>query len=71
MYKKILSAILFSLVFQTLSAQMMPVTTTIRTPYGNVPHTYHVGSPHMFYGSGRISAKYPFTVVLKNDSTQD
>ena len=52
-------------------AQMVPVTTTIRTPYGNVPHTYYVGSPRMHNFSGQVNAslKYKFTIVLKNDST--
>lgn len=49
----------------------IPVTTTMRTPYGNVPHTYYVPSPRMYYGNpnSNISAKYEFTIVLKNDST--
>lgn len=54
-------------------AQMIPMTSTIRTPYGNVPYTYHVYSPtpHYYYNQGSISNKYEFTVVLKNDSMFD
>lgn len=57
----------------SLQAQMIPMTTTIRTPYGNVSHTYHVYSPtpHYYYNQGPISNKYEFTVVLKNDSMFD
>lgn len=50
-------------------AQMIPMTTTIKTPYGNIPHTYYVGSPRYYYGQQNISARYEFEVVLKNDST--
>jgi hypothetical protein len=52
-------------------APPMPVTTTIKTPYGNVPHTYYVPSIHHHYnyGQGDISARHEFTVVLTNDST--
>ena len=49
--------------------QMMPVTTTMQTPYGKVPYTYYVPSPQYFYGQANISLKYKFTVVLADDST--
>ncbi|HTJ52111.1 MAG TPA: hypothetical protein VL443_21765 [Cyclobacteriaceae bacterium] len=49
--------------------QMMPMTSTIRTPYGNVPYTYNVYSPRNYRTSGNISVKYEFLVKLKNDST--
>lgn len=44
-----------------------PVTTQIRTPYGNVPHTYYVPSVYRYYNLGGISQKYEFTVVLTNE----
>lgn len=52
------------------SAQFMsvPTTSTIRTPYGNVSHTTYTNIP-MYYGTGVVSAKHKFTIVLKNDST--
>lgn len=48
----------------------VPVQRTISTPYGNVNYTSHqtVGYMNFGYGSGPISKKYKFTVVLKNDS---
>lgn len=56
-------------VLHTSFAQMMPVTTTIQTPYGNVPHTYYTGSPLHFYGPANVRLKDDFTIVMKNDST--
>lgn len=50
----------------------IPVSETIKTPYGNVTHTTYqtvgmIGGP---YGStGPVSRKYEFTVVLQNDSS--
>ncbi len=46
----------------------MPVTTTMHTPQGNVPFTYYVPTPRMYYGQPRVSVKYKFDIVLKNDS---
>jgi hypothetical protein len=51
------------------SQMSIPVTSTIRTPYGNVPHTYYVPGPRMYYGEPNISAKYQFHITLNNDST--
>ena len=50
-------------------AQMIPITTTLKTPYGNVPHTQYVGPMNYYYGQQNISARFEFTVVLKNDSS--
>ncbi len=49
----------------------IPVTTTMRTPYGNVPYTYYVPGPryNYNYGQGNPSVKYKFTIELKNDSS--
>lgn len=46
------------------------MTTTIRTPHGNVPVTHYVpgGLQHINYRGGKISMKYTFTVVMKDDS---
>jgi hypothetical protein len=59
-----------SYAFASFAQFTIPVTTTMHTPYGNVPHTYYVPSPSMYYGTAgtSISAKYEFFVVLKNDS---
>jgi hypothetical protein len=64
-----LSLIFFVFISISGFGQMMPVTTTIKTPYGNVPHTYFVPSPNHYYGQQNISGKYEFRVVLNNDST--
>ena len=50
-----------------LAQSFTPVTTQIRTPYGNVPHTYYVPSVYRYYNLGGISQKYEFTVVLTNE----
>lgn len=50
---------------------MIPQTTTIRTPYGNVNHTTCTRMPMYNYGAtGPISNKYDFYIVFK-DSTQE
>ena len=51
----------------TFAQSCTPVTTQIRTPYGNVPHTYYVPSVYRYYNLGGISQKYEFTVVLTNE----
>ena len=50
-----------------LAQSFTSVTTQIRTPYGNVPHTYYVPSVDRYYNLGGISQKYDFTVVLTNE----
>ena len=50
-----------------LAQSFTPVTTQIRTPYGNVPHTSYVPSVYRYYNLGGISQKYEFTVVLTNE----
>ena len=53
-----------------LYGQFMPVTTTIKTPQGNVPiTTYRYMPMHHYHGPGNPSAKYDFRIVLRNDST--
>jgi len=48
---------------------MVPQTTTMSTPYGNVTTTQYMHMP-MYYGQrGAVSSKYNFTLVLKGDST--
>ncbi len=61
--------VIFIAVSTSVYAQMIPMTTTIKTPYGNVPHTHYVGSMHNYYGQQNVSVRYDFVVVLKNDST--
>ena len=69
MTNRSLSTFFFIVLFHATFAQVMHVPTTIQTPYGNVSHSYPVGSPHYYYGHGNISPKYRFTVVLVDDST--
>src|SRR5690606_32112189 len=68
-----INILFFGLLVQVnnLNAQgMIPVTTQIKTPYGNVPHTYYVPTGMgYYYTRGNVSYKYEFTVVLKNDET--
>lgn len=64
--------LLLSLGFISATAQM-PMTSTIRTPYGNVGYSYQVPLPRT-YGNYRSSSveftsKYQLTITLKNDST--
>lgn len=48
-------------------AQYIPVPSTIKTPYGNVPYTTYVYNRMNYYhGMGNISAKYEFKAILKN-----
>lgn len=51
-----------------LAQGFIPVTHQIKTPYGNVPHTYYAPTGMgYYYNRGNISYKYEFTVVFKND----
>jgi hypothetical protein len=50
------------------SAQFVPVTQTIQTPYGNVNQTYYIGAPRIYYYNGNASVKHNFIVELLNDS---
>ena len=53
----------------TSSAQMIPMTNTIRTPYGNVNHTYYVPGPRMnSYGGNAATSKYKFEIAFSKDS---
>ena len=68
---KIIPVVLFCLAPIGLQAQFapsIPVRSTISTPYGNVPYTYYVPGVPIYYGNQQVSFKYPFTVVLNNDS---
>lgn len=50
----------------------VPVTSTIRTPGGNVPYTYYVQTPRYNYNYGaakNMSATYKFKIELVNDSS--
>jgi len=64
--------VLFLVVFRatTFSQGYIPVTTTMRTPMGNVPYTYQVYSPMNYYRNiPEANLKGNFIIVLKNDST--
>lgn len=51
-------------------AQMIPVTSTIRTPYGNVKHTTYTPAPYHHYGGGgSIKFKQKFEIKFFGDST--
>jgi hypothetical protein len=55
----------------SLAQFMIPQTTTIRTPYGNVNHTTYTRMPMYNYGTnGPISNKYEFYIVFKDSSEQ-
>jgi hypothetical protein len=63
------------LVFLALSsltsvAQMIPVTNTMRTPYGNVNTTRWVAGPRMYNGGGEMtkSGKYKLEITFPDDS---
>src|SRR5690606_23534118 len=64
-------AFIFIISFQincVIAQTFTPVTTQIKTPFGNVPHTYYAPTGMgYYYTRGNISYKYEFTVVLKND----
>jgi len=49
-------------------AQMIPMRTTIPTPYGNVTQTTYIPGPPRYYYNGPVSYRYTFNIVLKNDS---
>jgi hypothetical protein len=54
---------------KVLSQGMIPVQSAIRSPYGNVPHTYYVPNPMRYYGQGKNNtSKQPYTIILKSDS---
>lgn len=67
--KCLLTVILISTAY-LLGAQMMPVTTTIPTPYGNVQTTQwmQMGRPMYFGNYGPKSYKHDFVIILANDS---
>jgi hypothetical protein len=47
---------------------MIPMSNTIRTPYGNATYTTWMPGPRMYYGgTATPSYKYPFTIVFKTD----
>src|SRR6218665_3667638 len=46
----------------------MMQTMTIKTPHGNVQHSYYTGGQRYYYGQGNISVKHEFQIILKNDS---
>lgn len=63
----IVSIIVFA--SQNSFSQMVPVTTRMNTPYGNVPYTQYIntGSYLNYYrSSGVPNYKYTFTVVLND-----
>jgi hypothetical protein len=64
----LITLLIFSYAFASAQFMSVPSTSTIRTPYGNVSHTTYTNMP-MYYGSGIVSAKHKFTIILKNDST--
>jgi len=49
----------------------IPITTTMKTPMGNIPYTYQVyTAPMNYYRNAPVtSQKGDFIIVLKNDST--
>jgi hypothetical protein len=64
-------AVIVSLALTSLTsvAQMVPMTNTIRTPYGNVKHTYYVPGPRMnYYGGSAATSKYKFEITFSKDS---
>lgn len=60
-------------VYPCFSQGVVPITTPMQTPYGNVPYTNFVVQPrYNFKTSNKYSANsmtYEFRVVLKNDSS--
>lgn len=64
----------FGLLFLSASsfAQfVVPQTTVIRTPYGNVHHTTYTRMPMYNYGTnGPISNKFEFYIVFKDNAEQ-
>lgn len=68
LYRYIASIFLFSFHINCALAQgYIPMTTQMKTPYGNVPYTHYVpsGMPY-YYNRVDLSYKYEFSVVLKN-----
>ena len=67
------TAILFFSIGETDAQTFrIPVTTQMKTPYGNVPITTYnyVGMPMSYYRTtGPVSYKHKFFVILKNDSS--
>ena len=68
--RKKLLTIIFISAANLVGAQMMPVTTTIPTPYGNVQTTQwmQMGRPMYFGNFGPKSYKHDFVIILANDS---
>ncbi len=55
------------ILFNSSFAQYIPVPSTIKTPYGNVPYTtYMYNRMDYYYGTKNISAKYEFKAIMKN-----
>lgn len=70
---KLLSLVVFAITFclsiTSVHAQYVPVPSTIRTPYGNVNTTTYQYMPmYHGYGTGSMSLKHEFKIMLKNDS---
>jgi hypothetical protein len=62
---------LFFLAFTTIgfSQGYIPVTTTTRTPYGNVHQTNYINNPRYNYGNGpMVTMKFDLEIILQNDS---
>ena len=71
-YDCVLTLIFFAFMYNTGICQYgapIPMTTTIKTPYGNVPVTTYIPGPRYYYGTPNVSMKYQFHIILKNDST--
>jgi hypothetical protein len=64
--------VLLTLTSVTSVAQMIPMTNTMRTPYGNVTTTNWVAGPRMSYGNGsgelQESGKLKFEITFSSDS---
>lgn len=70
MVKSFILSLASSLLVTTAFAQMMPMSNTIRTPYGNATYTTWVPGPRMYYGGpASPSLKHPFTIVFNGDSS--
>ena len=69
MASKFLSVFFLFIACMAKGQFMVPQTTTMSTPYGNVTTTQYMHMP-MYYGQrGAVSSKYNFTIVLKSDSS--
>lgn len=65
---RIFFTLILFVMMKSVTAQYIPVTSTIKTPYRNVNTTSYRYVP-MYYGSGPASIKYTFTIELNSDST--